>query len=77
MPRKLNEIIAHIRMVVANPNVSTTLIQTEDLEALCRTAEMADSMRHALEMVRDANKSDPHIPPTALATIEAALDGVH
>lgn len=39
MPRSLNEIIAHIRMVVANPNVSTTLIQTEDLEVLCNAAE--------------------------------------
>jgi hypothetical protein len=39
MPRKLNEIIAHIRMVAANPNIDTTLIQTEDLEALCVAAE--------------------------------------
>ncbi len=39
MPRKLGEIIAHIRMVVANPSVDTTLIQTEDLEVLCDAAE--------------------------------------
>jgi hypothetical protein len=39
MPRKLEEIIAHIRAVSANPSVSTTLIQTEDLEALCDAAE--------------------------------------
>ena len=29
-------------------------------------------MLHALEMVRDANRDDPHIPPIALATIEVA-----
>lgn len=33
--RPINEVIAHIRAVVANPNVNTTLIQTEDLAALC------------------------------------------
>jgi hypothetical protein len=27
----------------------------------------------ALEMVRDANRDEPHIPPTALATIEHAI----
>jgi hypothetical protein len=27
----------------------------------------------ALEMVRDANRDEPHIPPTALATIEQAI----
>lgn len=30
-------------------------------------------MLHALEMVRDANRDDPHIPPAALACIEAAI----
>lgn len=40
MPRSLDEIIAHIRAVSANPAVSTTLIQTEDLEALCSAAEV-------------------------------------
>ena len=39
MPRQLHEIIAHIRMVIANPAVSTTLIQTEDLQVLCDAAE--------------------------------------
>jgi hypothetical protein len=39
MPRPLNEVIAHIRAVSANPSISTTLIQTEDLEALCEAAE--------------------------------------
>lgn len=41
MPRRLPEIIAHIRAVCANPSVSTTLIQTEDLLALCDAAEAA------------------------------------
>lgn len=39
MPRKLKDIIAHIRAVAGDPSVSTTLIQTEDLEALCNAAE--------------------------------------
>jgi len=39
MTRPLKDIIAHIRAVAANPSVSTTLIQTEDLLALCNAAE--------------------------------------
>lgn len=39
MSRSLAEIITHIRAVAANPSVSTTLIQTEDLELLCSAAE--------------------------------------
>jgi hypothetical protein len=39
MSRPLFEVIAHIRAVAANPAISTTLIQTEDLEALCSAAE--------------------------------------
>jgi hypothetical protein len=39
MPRTLTEVIAHIRAVSANPAIDTTLIQTEDLEALCAAAE--------------------------------------
>lgn len=73
MARKLKEIIAHLRMVAADPTISTTLIQTEDLEVLCIAAEHNAALYHALEMVLDANKSDPHIPKIALATIEAAL----
>jgi len=40
MPRRLRDIIAHVRAVVANPSISTTLIQTEDLEVLCDAAEI-------------------------------------
>jgi hypothetical protein len=47
--------------------------------AVVRTAEAAKqlvawpTMLAALEMVRDANRSDPHIPAIALATIDAAI----
>lgn len=43
MPRLLPQIIAHIRAVAANPAIDTTLIQTEDLEALCTAAESSDA----------------------------------
>lgn len=36
-------------------------------------ASQRAALVHALEMVRDANRDDPHIPPIALATIDAAL----
>jgi len=39
VPRKINEIIAHIRAVSENPSISTTLIQTDDLLLLCAAAE--------------------------------------
>lgn len=39
MPRPLKDIIAHIRAVAADASISTTLIQTEDLLALCDAAE--------------------------------------
>jgi hypothetical protein len=51
MPRKLNEIIAQIRACVANPAISTTLIQTEDLEVLCDAAEEIERLRAALEKI--------------------------
>lgn len=38
MSRTIEEIIVHIRAVISNPNISTTLIQTEDLEKLCNAA---------------------------------------
>ena len=41
MPRRLSEVITHIRAVCANPAVDTTLIQTEDLLALCLAADGA------------------------------------
>lgn len=39
MSRKLTDIIAHIRSCCDNPSIKTTLIQTEDLRALCEAAE--------------------------------------
>lgn len=39
MPRTLQEIVAHIRAVSDNPSIAHTLIQTEDLLALCDYAE--------------------------------------
>lgn len=44
MPRPLQQIIAHIRAVAGNPAVNTTLIQTEDLLALCDVAERTDAL---------------------------------
>lgn len=43
-------------------------------QAIHEVADQVASLRHALEMVWDANQSDPHIPSVALATIRAALD---
>ncbi len=48
--RPLNEIIAQIRAVAANPNIDTTLIQTQDLEALCDAVERSEELR--AEVVR-------------------------
>lgn len=42
-------------------------------EANARLVAAAPDLYEALEMVRDANESDPHIPPSALAKIHAAL----
>lgn len=39
MARSLQEITAHIRAVSGNPSIAHTLIQTEDLLALCDYAE--------------------------------------
>ncbi len=38
-----------------------------------RLRESNKELLHALEMVRDANCDDPHIPPSALACINAAI----
>lgn len=39
MARSVEEIIAQLRAAIANPAISTTLIQTEDLAVLCDAAE--------------------------------------
>lgn len=40
MPRTIKEIVAHIRAACGDPSVAATLIQTEDLLALCDQIEM-------------------------------------
>ena len=45
-------------------------------QAIHEVAEQFSGLRHALEMVWNANQNDPHIPEPALAAIRAALDGV-
>lgn len=65
MPRTLNEIISHIRAVAADPSISTTLIQTEDLLALCTAAEGGTTMRAALVVARDCvMESFEHVTST-------------
>lgn len=39
MPRKLPEILAHLRACIADGSIRTTLIQTEDLAVLCNAAD--------------------------------------
>lgn len=39
MARSIKDVITHIRAVAADPSIDTTLIQTEDLLALCDAAE--------------------------------------
>ena len=45
-------------------------------QAIHEVVDQVSSLRHLLEMVWDANQSDPHIPEPALTAIRAALDGV-
>lgn len=40
MTKTINEITAHLRTVCGNPSIKATLIQTEDLLALCEAVEM-------------------------------------
>jgi len=66
MPRPLNEIIAHIRMVIANPQVSTTLVQTEDLQVLCDAASLSEGRAAVLDEtqkhIRELKNRDRHQP---------------
>lgn len=54
MPRSLAEIKAHLRMAIANQSISTTLIQTEDLAALCDAADERDAL---FDQLRDCEMS--------------------
>lgn len=49
MARELEQIVAHIRAVAADPSISTTLIQTEDLLALCDAASPSGEIPDAVE----------------------------
>ncbi len=69
MPRPLAEIITHIRAVAANPAISTTLIQTEDLLALCDAAELdRETMVEAIisAHVKEAERRFPVANPKAI-----------
>lgn len=69
MARKLEEIIAHIRAVCGNPSIKTTLIQTEDLRALCEAAEppmnglargsLTNASSYVLECLRETDWKEP------------------
>ena len=71
MPRKLSEITAHIRMVAANPSVSTTLIQTEDLVLLCDQAENPRMVVAALSAIERLEAGAP--AKEVIALLEDAL----
>ena len=60
--RSIPEIIAHIRMVCDNSSVDTTLIQTEDLYALCDAAESKDEPVLLWQRLRQAALSDDPMP---------------
>lgn len=47
--RPLTEILSHLRAVIANPNIDTTLIQTQDIAVICNLAEDAERLLAALE----------------------------
>jgi hypothetical protein len=53
MPRPLPQILAHIRAVAGNPSINTTLIQTEDLLALCDKVDEAERLRAALRQITE------------------------
>lgn len=63
MPRTIADIITHIRMVSDNPNVSSTLIQTEDLLLLCDAAEAAQHTPGACEWCGNPRPGQHHICP--------------
>lgn len=54
MARNIGQIVAHLRAVSANPSVSTTLIQTEDLLVLCDAAERQQELAERLDGIKDA-----------------------
>lgn len=63
MSRPIFEVIEHIRAVVANPAVYTTLIQTEDLIVLCEAAEAAATQPGSCRMCGNPRPKDDHVCP--------------
>lgn len=57
--------IAHIRAVAANPAIDTTLIQTEDLLALCDAAEAGEEPQRVplRDRLYAAGRSDEPMQP--------------
>lgn len=53
MPRELQAIVTQIRLVIANPAISTTLIQTEDLEVLCDAIDKNSRLHSILQQCED------------------------
>ena len=49
MARKLEEIVAHLRACIADGSIKTTLIQTEDLGALCDAAIGPEELPHLVQ----------------------------
>lgn len=65
MARTLNQIRVHIRAVAENPAISTTLIQTEDLLALCDASEFKerwDEVAALVEHVDGINDERDSVP---------------
>lgn len=74
MPRPLPQILAHIRAVAGNPSISTTLIQTEDLLALCDEVDAAERLRVALKRIDGINDNPARYNPEIDAVIRGAFE---
>lgn len=60
-------------VVIADTLNCSYKLGPDDQRSNANLIAAAPEMLHALEMVRDANRDEPHIPLIALATIEAAI----
>jgi hypothetical protein len=80
--RNIRQLITEIRFHRQNDRVDTAIARqlgecmrkSSMLSTLVLRLRRALTMVHgAMEMVRDANRDEPHIPPVALDTIEQAI----
>lgn len=71
MPRTLTEIKTHLRAVIANGSISTTLIQTEDLAALCDAADVNAELLGATKFAFAAMNSEEGRERAKRALVEA------